>query len=120
MEGVVFALKESIIILTDLGVPFRKIIASGGGSRSDFWLQLQADIFGMAIICSDVEEQACTGAAITAGYGCGVFSSLEDGCKTIVKYKDTSITPNKELVGYYEQQFEKYREVSNANLPLFK
>lgn len=46
MEGVSFALKDSLLIMQELGVGIERIILSGGGSRSRVWQQIQADIYG--------------------------------------------------------------------------
>jgi xylulokinase len=43
-----------------------RIVATGGGARSDTWLQLKADVLGMQVIQLDCEEPACQGAAMFA------------------------------------------------------
>jgi xylulokinase len=53
------------------------IVATGGGARSDFWLQLLADMLGITLLRSDCEEPACRGAALLAAVGAGWFANLD-------------------------------------------
>src|SRR5690606_37349853 len=46
MEGVAYAMRDSLSIIQEMGIPVRQIRASGGGSRSPLWRQIQADVFG--------------------------------------------------------------------------
>ena len=46
MEGVTYAMRDSLAIIQDMGVPVRQVRASGGGSKSALWRQRQADVFG--------------------------------------------------------------------------
>ena len=46
MEGVTYSMRDSLEIFESLGVPIRQIRASGGGSRSPLWRQIQADVLG--------------------------------------------------------------------------
>ena len=48
MEGVMFAMRDSLAIMDEMGVPVRQMRASGGGAKSPLWRQIQADIFGHA------------------------------------------------------------------------
>jgi glycerol kinase len=47
----------------------------GGAARSDALMQLQADIFGIAIERVDQSESTALGAAFLAGLGSAVWSS---------------------------------------------
>src|SRR5262245_26894822 len=49
MEGVTYALRDSLAIILDLGVPVGQIRVSGGGSRSAAWRQMQANVFGRSV-----------------------------------------------------------------------
>ena len=50
MEGVTYSLRDSLAIIRELGVPVREIRASGGGSKSALWRQIQADVFGQKVV----------------------------------------------------------------------
>ena len=56
MEGVTYSMRDSLEIIEGLGVPVRQIRASGGGSRSPLWRQIQADVFGRKVVTINSEE----------------------------------------------------------------
>lgn len=119
MEGIVFALKNSLEIFEELGVPAEKIIASGGGARSQLFRQIQADIFGKEIYTNRIEEQACVGAAIAAAVGNGTYQSLEEACGEIVRFRDEITVPEKENQKIYEERYQIFKELYPRNRTLF-
>ena len=56
MEGVTFALRDSLAIMKEMGVPVKQIRAGGGGAKSKLWRQLQADIFGQSVYTINAEQ----------------------------------------------------------------
>ena len=70
MEGITFALRDSLDIIQSLDVPVRQIRASGGGSKNPLWRQMQADIFGKKITTLEVEQGPAFGVALLAAVGC--------------------------------------------------
>jgi xylulokinase len=118
MEGVAFALKDSILVLEEVGIQADRIIASGGGAKSEVWLQIQADIFDKEIQVIDVEEQATLGACIIAGLGTGVFRSIKEACDRFVTFEDKVYYPNRENVAAYKELFEVYRSLYQRNRDL--
>src|SRR5271157_3034173 len=84
MEGVVFYHKTVVDSVTEAGIALRELRAVGGGSKSDAWLQLSADILGKPIVRARVSEAGCLGVAILAGVGTGAFRSVEEGVKAMV------------------------------------
>lgn len=110
MEGVTYALRECMILCESLGLSVQgDIISSGGGARSDAWLQIQADVFGRRIRVAENAEQAALGAAIAAGVGSAVFKSTKEGCLQMVRYKDLCYEPVMAHHALYEEFFELYR-----------
>lgn len=120
MEGVVFALRDSLEIFKELGIKMDKVIASGGGAQSGLWLEIQADVFGREVYTTKSKEQACLGAAITAGIGSGVYSDIREACKTIVKLNDRVIQPDKYRCSIYDHFYGIYRELYLRNKDLFQ
>lgn len=111
MEGVSFALMQSIEICQTLGLQATQLVASGGGARSEPWLQMQADIYNIPLKTSKVEEQAGLGAVIAAGVGAGIYKDIEQGCKRVVKYKDKIYEPNANTHKVYEEYYQLFKEV---------
>lgn len=111
MEGVVFSLRDCIGVLEEMGISVGNVIASGGGARSDVWLQIQADILQKEIYVSDMLEQACVGAAIVAGVGVGVYSTLDQALERIVRLSSTPHVPDAQSQARYQELYGIYREL---------
>ena len=62
----------------------RELRAVGGGSKSDAWLQICADILGKPMVRARVCEAGCLGAAILAGTGTAEFRDIEEGVRAMV------------------------------------
>jgi xylulokinase len=78
-EGLVYELNALLSALEQsAGYPISRVIAVGGGSQSSFWTQLKADITGHPMMVSPQTEAVTLGAAMLAGLGSGIYSSLED------------------------------------------
>ncbi len=119
MEGIVYTLKQSLEIMEELGVKYERVIASGGGARSDLFLQMQADILGREIYTNSESEQGCVGAAITAAIASGAYESYEEACKKIVRWSEKVIKPNKEMQKKYEKSYQIFKQLYVKNESLF-
>ena len=85
LEGVAFSLRDSFTLFAEMGVPVRNIRLGGGGARSPLWRQIQADVYGHEVEILEAEEGAAYGAAILAGVGAGLWSSVDIACDEVVK-----------------------------------
>jgi xylulokinase len=110
LEGITFELKLNIDTLEKNGIKIDSLNASGGGSKSDFWLQLKADITGKPIRSLKVNEAGCLAAAIIAGYGIGQFNSISEAASRIIKIKK-EYYPARENADYYLHRFELYKKM---------
>lgn len=120
MEGVIYSLRNCFETLKDIvhKEPDR-LIASGGGARSDLLLQIEADMFNKPIYTTVEAEQSCIGAALTAAVGTGFFPSYEAACKQVVRFNDRVVEPIPRNVDVYNEYFEIYRLLYRQNKPLF-
>jgi xylulokinase len=119
MEGVCYSLKDCMCLLTGMGIRCDRVIASGGGANSALWLQMQADILERAIYKSNVAEQACLGAAITAGVGSGVYSSFREACGQLVSFDDRVYHPISKNVEIYNEYYKIFRDLYTCNKDSF-
>jgi xylulokinase len=121
MEGVAFGLRDCLdIIVNDIGIPCKKVVAAGGGAAGDTWLQIQADILDQPMVRSLNSEQACLGAAITAGIGTGVYAGAEAAAAELVRYEDRVFEPGPDNRQTYREYRAIFRELYLQNKELFK
>ena len=94
MEGVTFALRDSLELMRRLGVNADASVAVGGGARSQVWRQMQADVLGVPVVRVGPSGGAPYGAAILAAVGGGEFASVEEACRAWIRPLDR-LEPNR-------------------------
>ena len=85
MEGVTYAMRDSLAIIRELGVPVKQIRASGGGSKSPLWRQMQADVFGQDVVTINADEGPAYGVALLAAVGAGAFKNIDEACAATIR-----------------------------------
>jgi xylulokinase len=110
MEGAVFYHKELVDSIAETGIEMRELRAVGGGSKSDAWLQLSADILGKPVVRTKVPEAGSLGVAILAGVGTGAFSSLPEAVQAMVAL-GSRFEPNAARQRAYSERYERYRSL---------
>ena len=121
MEGVVFLLKDSLdIIVTEMNIPCKKIVAAGGGAAGTLWPQIQADILEQPLVRNLNTEQACLGAAITAGIGAGIYPGAEQAAAALVRYDAVTFEPRPEYQPLYREYHALFHEIYGRNKDIFK
>jgi xylulokinase len=118
LEGITFGMREQIMIFRQMGIPITQVRASGGGARSEFWRQLQADMYDAPVVTINVSEGAALGVAILAAVGVGAFGSVPEACQAIIRVKEQS-KPGKKAAAFYERQYRKYAALYPALKPVF-
>jgi len=73
--------------------PLKNIKAVGGGSSSRFWLQDKANVLGLTVTAPRITEATAAGAALLAGYGCGIFKSYEEASRIYENIKTDVYEP---------------------------
>ena len=110
LEGVSYAMRDSLAIIQELGVPVRQIRASGGGSKSPLWRQIQSDVFGQKVATINAEEGPAYGVALLAAVGAGAFKNVEEACSATIRVvKET--TPNKAAKKHHDLAFPIYQNL---------
>jgi xylulokinase len=85
LEGVAFGLRDGLDLMTAAGVPVpSQIRASGGGTSSQLWRQILADVLDTEIATVNTTEGAAYGAGLLAAVGAGWFPSVEDAAEAFV------------------------------------
>jgi xylulokinase len=118
LEGVTFSLRECLDLLCGLGQSCARVRVSGGGSRSSFWRQMMADVFGVEIVEVNVTQGAAYGAALLAGVGAGVYGSVAEACDQTIG--ETGSTRPGLDASAYADSYDRYRALYPALAPEFK
>ena len=113
MEGVTYALRDSIEICREMDINVSDMMACGGGGTSSLWRQMLADQYGCPVKTTSSKEGPALGVAILALVGAGVYSTVQEACEKIVK-TDKVQEPIAENVSKYEKYFRLYDEIYPA------
>ena len=113
LEGVAYALRDSLELLAALGVRPSVGRVSGGGARSDLWLRIVASVLGIPLERTVVEEGAAYGAALLGGVAAGVFGSVEEAVERCVRVQD-AVEPVAAWREPYEEGYVRFRALYPA------
>ena len=71
LESIAFLLQRNLRLLAEMGVEITQLVSVGGGSKSPLWCQIKADVTGVPVITTDIQEATASGAALLAGQAMG-------------------------------------------------
>ena len=80
------------------------------GHQSPLWRQILADVLDTELVTVNTTEGAAFGAALLAGVGAGVWSSVGEACDSTIRVL-SSTQPLQEQVSYYNQAYPEYRQL---------
>lgn len=113
LEGATYYLRDCVESLPQTGIEIEGYRAVGGGSKSDAWIQLSADILQRPFARPQVTEAGALGAAILAGTGCGIFANVEEGVASMVRI-ERIYQPDQSLGARYSERYAQYRQLYPA------
>ena len=113
LEGVAFSLRDTFEIFAEMGVPVHSVRLGGGGARSQLWRQIQADVYNHAVETVAAEEGAAYGAALLAGVGGGIWSSVDEACEGVVRVSGRT-QPEPRAVVILGRQYGAFRALYPA------
>ncbi len=117
MEGATYYFVDSIEALRRMGIDTTEFVASGGGARSDAWLQIKADIFGVPFVRLSGSEGGVAGAAMLAGLGTGVYHTPAEAVDLYVR-RDRVFDPDARRHAIYRENAALFRQVNPALAPI--
>ena len=118
-EGVVFGHKTHVQRLLKFREMPDVIRLTGGAARSDVWLQIFADVFGVPVQVPDGTELGALGAAIAAGVATGCFADYEQAVDAMVRFSRT-VQPNRDRIDLYKAKYERYNSVIETLDPVWR
>ncbi len=118
LEGVAFALRDSLEVAKSLGIPITRTKICGGGAKSPLWCKMIANILNLKVDKIESEEGPALGAAMLAAVGCGVYGSVEEIAEKMVKVVDT-IEPDPAIAAKYDEKYAQFKQIYPALKPVF-
>ncbi|MDZ4695285.1 MAG: xylulokinase [Deltaproteobacteria bacterium] len=113
LEGITFGLRDSVEILRAMKLPLDRMLLTGGGARSAFVRQLQADVFGLPVVQVNREQGPAFGAALLAAVSVGAFASVPAACKaTLSRLAPTRF--DKKAHKAYAQPYARFQKLYPA------
>ncbi|MHA1596824.1 MAG: gluconokinase [Candidatus Asgardarchaeia archaeon] len=118
MEGVAFALRSIMSVIEENGLKLEEVRIGGGGSRSELWCQIHADVLNKKVVKTKVEEASSLGAAIFASVSSGDFRDLKEAIDNMVKVGEEYL-PRDEFTRIYDLAFPIYLKLYDRLKDLF-
>jgi xylulokinase len=115
MESIAFEYLSWVNVCREIGIDIKDTTVIGGGSKSDLWNQMKADILNSNYITLQRSEGAGIGNVVLAAFGAGDIPDIKTTIREWVKVKNTykPIKANSEL---YNKVYRKREEILNGPL----
>ena len=118
LEGVAFAIRDSVEVARSLGIEINSSKICGGGAKSALWKRIMANVLNVQLQCVASEQGPGLGGAMLAMVACGTYATVADACKALVSVAST-VEPEEELVARYEKRYQQFRKIYPACKDLF-
>ena len=119
LEGVAFALRDSIELARSSGVKIDSTKVCGGGTKSKVWREILANVLGIPVVRPLIEEGPAYGGAILAMVADGEYKSVEEATEKLTKIKDTTY-PVAEITESYNNKYEIFKKLYPALKNVYK
>lgn len=108
IEGVSFALRDSLVLMHRLGVVPARLNVVGGGARSPVWRRILAAALGIPLQRLAVEEGPAMGAALLAAVGAGVHVDVDAAVAAAVRPEGVPELPDPDWMARYAFLHERF------------
>jgi xylulokinase len=116
LEGICFALRDSLTILQSVGLSPNHLLLTGGGAKSALLRRLQSEIFGLPVSTVNREEGPAYGAALLAAVGAGAFPDVAAAVRTTLARAPLDV-PEPSAHLDYAQPYQRFRQSFLAARP---
>jgi xylulokinase len=117
LEGVAYSARHLLEALEEAGaVTVDEVRASGGGSQSDLWCQIKADVLDRRVARLAVRHSGCLGAALMAASGVHLVGSVREAARQHVQV-DRVFEPQAGR-GAYDELYHLYRDLYGVMRPI--
>ena len=117
MEGVTYEIMTNLEHLSTFGITPSSLYATGGGARSEVWLQIKADILGKPITSLLAKEVGAVGTCMLVGRAIGLYRDLDEAKSRFVRTGKT-YCPDPTRFQKYQSLYAAYRKLYGAVRPI--
>ena len=110
LEGVAFAIRDSVEIARSLGIEITESGLCGGGAKSDLWRKIMANVLNMEMQVPVQEEGAGYGGAILAMVAAGAYGSVREACDKL-RTERRIYKPDPAIAARYEQRYQVFKSL---------
>lgn len=118
LEGVAFAIRDSVEVAKSLGISVTSSMICGGGAKSPLWKRIMANVLNIPLNSPASEQGPGMGGAMLAMVACGEYATVQDACNAMVSVAST-VEPEPELAALYEKRYQQFRQIYPACKNLF-
>lgn len=118
LEGVAFAIRDSLEVARSLGLEISSSRLCGGGAKSPLWRRILANVLNLRLESPASEQGPGMGGAMLAMVACGIFPDVETACRTLVRIS-SAVEPEAGLAEKYEKRYRQFKQIYPALKELF-
>jgi xylulokinase len=118
LESVAFLLRRNMEFLSSLGFRADEVRCLGGGSRSELWVRIKADMLNLPCVIMDTEESTALGVAVLAAVGAGLYPTPAEAVKKMVRVS-RRIKPDPARAEAYQRVYQRYARLHGQLVGLF-
>ncbi len=118
LEGVAYAIRDSVEVARSLGISISSSKICGGGAKSPLWKRIFANVLNAELECLESEQGPGMGGAMLAMVACGDYPDVQSVCDKLVAVAST-VKPEPELVAKYEARYQQFKQIYPAVKALF-
>jgi len=119
LEGVAFAIRDSVEVARSIGIDIKRSMICGGGAKSPLWKTIFANVLGIPLDMVGTEQGPGYGAVMLAMVGCGLYPDVRSAAAALVETAST-VMPDPELTALYEKRYSSFRKIYPAMKGLFR
>lgn len=118
LEGVAFALRDSIEVARSLGIEINSSRLCGGGAKSPLWRRIIANVLNIELEIPKTEQGPGMGGAMLAMVASGEYNTVAEATKSLTSLSCV-IKPEPEFAEKYEKKYQKFIKIYPACKNLF-
>ena len=118
LEGVAFAIRDSVEVARSLGITINTSKICGGGAKSPLWKRIFANVLNCELEIPVSEQGPGMGGAMLAMVACGEYETVKACCEKLCAVAST-VKPEPELVVKYEARYQQFQKIYPAVKNLF-